>query len=69
MTGRHALLLKIYCFDHDHLMEILVNTIQKIPYVQSTETMISLDQAIERQVWVKDYQNTTFSRDVRKGRE
>ena len=69
VTGRHALLLKIYCFDHDHLMEILVNTIQKIPYVQSTETMISLDQAIERQVWVKDYQNTTFSRDVRKGRE
>ena len=69
VTGRHALLLKIYCFDHDHLMEILVNTIQKIPYVQSTETMISLDQAIERQVWVKDYQNTSFSREQKKGRE
>ena len=66
VTGKHALLLKIYCFNHDHLMEILVNTIQKIPYVQSTETQISLDQAIERQVWVKEYQNTSFSANVRK---
>ena len=66
VTGKYALLLKIYCFNHDHLMEILVNTIQKIPYVQSTETQISLDQAIERQVWVKEYQNTSFSANVRK---
>ena len=61
MTGKFNLLLKVYCFDHDHLMEVLVNTIQKIPYVQSTDTQISLDQAIERQVWVKEYQNTSFS--------
>lgn len=52
VTGKHALLLKLYCFNHDHLMEILINTIQNIPSVQSTETMISLDQSIERQVWV-----------------
>lgn len=56
VTGKHALLLKLYCFNHDHLMEILINTIQNIPSVQSTETMISLDQAIERQVWV-NYNN------------
>lgn len=56
VTGKHALLLKLYCFNHDHLMEILINTIQNIPSVQSTETMISLDQAIERQVWV-NYDN------------
>lgn len=61
VTGKFNLLLKIYCFNHDHLMEVLVNTIQKIPYVQSTDTQISLDQAIERQVWVKEYQNTSFS--------
>ena len=69
VTGKYALLLKIYCFNHDHLMEILVNTIQKIPYVQSTETQISLDQAIERQVWVKEYQNTSFSANARKMQE
>ena len=40
--------------DHDHLMRILVHTIQNIPYISSTDTMISLDQAIERQVWVDD---------------
>lgn len=59
ITGEHALLIKIYCFNHDHLMEVLINTIQKIPGVEQTETWISLDQAIERQVWVKEYQNTT----------
>ena len=69
VTGKYALLLKIYCFNHDHLMEILVNTIQKIPYVQSTETQISLDQAIERQVSVKEYQNTSFMANVRKSSE
>lgn len=57
ITGKHSLLLKIYCFNHDHLMEVLINTIQNIPCVQQTETLISLDQAIERQVWVKDHPN------------
>ena len=61
ITGQHALLIKVYCFNHDHLMEVLINTIQRIPGVEQTETWISLDQAIERQVWVKDYQNTTNS--------
>lgn len=55
VTGRAALLLKLYCLDNDHLMDILLNTIQHIPHIQSTETMISLDQSIERQVWVEDY--------------
>ena len=55
VTGRHTLLLKMYCFNHDHLLDILINTIQNIPSVQDTETLVSLDQAIERQVWVKDY--------------
>lgn len=54
ITGRHALMLKMFCADHDHLMNILVHTIQKIPYIQSTDTMVSLDQAIERQIWVND---------------
>ena len=60
VTGRAALFLKVYCLDNEHLMEILLNTIQRIPYVQSTDTMISLDEAFEREVWVKDYENTSF---------
>jgi Lrp/AsnC family transcriptional regulator for asnA, asnC and gidA len=60
VTGRAALLLKVYCIDNDHLMETILNTIQRIPYVQSTDTMLSLDQAFERQVWVKNFKSTTF---------
>ena len=69
VTGRHALLIKLYCFDHDHLMQVLLNTIQKIPYVQQTETQISLDQPIERQVWVKEYQNTSFSASIKENKK
>lgn len=54
ITGAFALLLKIYCRDNEHLMEVLVNTIQNIPGILNTETFISLDQAFERQVYVKD---------------
>lgn len=59
-TGKAALFLKVYCFDNEHLMEIILNTIQRIPYVNSTDTMISLDEAFERQVWVKDFKNTRY---------
>ena len=60
VTGKAALFLKVYCFDNEHLMSILLNTIQRIPYIQSTDTMISLDQSFEREVWVKDYKSTSF---------
>ena len=60
VTGGSALLVKLYCFDNDHLMSVLLNTIQNIPYVQSTDTRISLDEAFERQVWVKDFKSTSF---------
>ena len=62
VTGKYALLVKIYCLDNEHLMEVLLNTIQKIPFIQATETMIALDEAIDRQVWVKDYKSTSFAK-------
>ena len=57
VTGRYTLLVKAYCMDNEHLINILIRTIQNIPYIQSTDTMISLDTAFERQVWVKDFKN------------
>jgi Lrp/AsnC family transcriptional regulator for asnA, asnC and gidA len=54
ITGGYALLLKIFCRDNEHLMEVLVKNIQNIPGISNTETFISLDQTIERQVYVKD---------------
>ncbi|MDR1680298.1 MAG: Lrp/AsnC ligand binding domain-containing protein [Prevotellaceae bacterium] len=54
VTGDYALLLKLFCRDHEHLMDVLLNTILNLPNVSKTETIISLDQIFERQVWVKD---------------
>jgi len=59
VTGKASLLVKMYCFDNDHLMDILLNTMQNIPFIQSTDTMISLDESFERQIWVKDYGYST----------
>ena len=53
VTGKYTLLVKIYCSDNDHLMEVLLNQMQKIPYIQATDTMIALDETIDRQVWLK----------------
>ena len=66
VTGKYTLLVKIYCFDNDHLMDILLNTIQNIPYILATETMIALDEAIDRQVWIKDYRRTSYSDGTKK---
>ena len=57
ITGTHSLLIKLYCFDNDHLMKTLLDNIQNIPGVEKTETWVSLEQTIERQVWVKGYEN------------
>lgn len=66
ITGQHALLLKLYCFNHDHLMSVLIKTIQNIPGIEKTETWVSLDEAIERQVWVKDYDYSPDGRPSKK---
>ena len=50
VTGKHALLLKIYCSNHNHLMGILINTIQNIPSVLQTETLISLEESFAREI-------------------
>ncbi len=60
ITGRYAMMLKLYCLDNEHLMEVIVNNLQKMEYIQSTETLISLQQPIERQIWVKEYGNIHF---------
>ncbi|MBP5488668.1 MAG: Lrp/AsnC ligand binding domain-containing protein [Bacteroidales bacterium] len=53
ITGHSSMLIKLYCSDFDHLMGVVLNAIQKIPAVESTETMISLSEPFQRQVWVK----------------
>ncbi|AXO80481.1 AsnC family transcriptional regulator [Olleya aquimaris] len=49
-TGNWSILIKILCMDNEHLMHLLNNDIQSISGVSRTETFISLDQQIERQI-------------------
>ncbi|MEN9486670.1 MAG: hypothetical protein RIR56_358, partial [Bacteroidota bacterium] len=50
-TGNWTVFLKVLCIDNDHLMQIL-NKIQKLKGVTRTETFISLEQSINRQLKV-----------------
>lgn len=49
-TGHYAVFLKIISRDNEHLMQILNGKIQSIPGVVRTETIISLEQNIQRQL-------------------
>ena len=49
-TGNWSILIKILCKDNEHLMHLLNNDIQSISGVSRTETFISLDQQIDRQI-------------------
>ena len=49
-TGNWSILVKIICRDNEHLMHLLNTKIQAIEGVSRTETFISLDQQIDRQI-------------------
>lgn len=49
-TGPYSMLAKLYARDNAHLMELLNGSIQEIPGVISTETLISLKQSIKKEV-------------------
>ena len=49
-TGHWSILIKVLCKDNEHLMQILNKKIQSIEGVSRTETFISLNQQIDRQI-------------------
>ncbi len=49
-TGPYTMLIKLYARDNEHLMELLNGKIQNIPGVTGTETLISLDHSIVREL-------------------
>lgn len=49
-TGNWSILIKMICRDNEHLMQLLNKRIQPIKGVSRTETFISLEQQIERQI-------------------
>ena len=52
-TGAYTMLTKLYSKDNEHLMDILNSKIQEIPGVSATETMISLEQSIKKEIPIK----------------
>lgn len=49
-TGPYTMLIKLFARDNEHLMDLLNNKIQTIKGVTGTETLISLDHSIHRQI-------------------
>ncbi len=52
-TGSYTMLTKLYSKDNEHLMDTLNSRIQEIPGVTATETMISLEQSIKKEIPIK----------------
>jgi Lrp/AsnC family transcriptional regulator, regulator for asnA, asnC and gidA len=53
-TGQYAMFLKVYAKDNDHLRTVLTDKIQSIDGITRTETFISLDVMVSRQLPVFD---------------
>lgn len=51
-TGNYNLFIKLLALDNEHLMHLLNKNIQSIDGVLRTESLISLDQQIDRQILV-----------------
>ena len=49
-TGSYTMLVKLYARDNEQLMELLNDKLQNIDGVVSTETLISLEQSIKREI-------------------
>lgn len=51
-TGPYSMLIKVFAQDNQNLMELLNDKIQSIPGVTETETLISLEQTLNRQIHI-----------------
>lgn len=49
-TGAYSMFAKIICRDTNHLRNVLNDSIQAIDGIQRTETFISLEESIKRQI-------------------
>ncbi|MBN2669347.1 MAG: Lrp/AsnC ligand binding domain-containing protein [Bacteroidales bacterium] len=48
ITGKYSLLLKVYTKNNEQLKSLIVEKLQSIPEIVSTETFISLQEGFER---------------------
>ena len=47
-TGNYSMFLKLHCKDTNHLKQVLHDKIQKVDGIERTETMISLEESLDR---------------------
>jgi Lrp/AsnC family transcriptional regulator for asnA, asnC and gidA len=47
-TGNYSMFVKIHCRDTNHLKEVLHDKLQQVPGIDRTETMISLEESLDR---------------------
>lgn len=49
-TGNYSMFVKIHCRDTNHLKEVLHDKMQQVEGIERTETMISLEESLDRSV-------------------
>lgn len=49
-TGQYSMFVKVYTKDNEHLRRVLADKIQAIPGIMRTETFISLEVLVDRQL-------------------
>lgn len=54
-TGNYSMFAKVICRDTNHLRTVLNEKLQVIEGIQRTETIISLEESIKRQISLEDY--------------
>lgn len=47
-TGNYSMFIRIHCRDTNHLKEVLHDRMQQVPGIDRTETMISLEESLDR---------------------
>lgn len=47
-TGNYSMFVKIHCRDTNHLREVLHDRMQQVAGIERTETMISLEESLDR---------------------
>src|SRR5436190_17194029 len=47
-TGNYSMFVKIHCHDTNHLKEVLHEKMQQVEGIERTETMISLEESLDR---------------------
>ena len=52
ITGKYNILIKLYCYDNEHLMHTIFDKILKVKGVSQTETFMSLNQMFNREVYI-----------------